>query len=166
MLTTLLVIFALVDQSPVPSRRVLGPSQAEVISADVISVGRTRVRLWGISLSRSDGSCPDYGVGVTCTKGAVWELNHIIQDHEVRCELFRMDDPEGRTGHCEVRYDACYGTTCTSYWRDLAKELISAGVVIQDREESLGHYDSTEESARSNRAGLWREHAPDSAPAT
>ena len=155
------MLSALAQQSPVLSHHVLGPSQAEVISADVIQVGRTRVRLWGINLSRSNGSCPEYGPGATCTEGAVWELEHIIQNHEVRCELFGMDDQEVRTARCEVRYDACYGTTCTPYWRDLSEELISAGVVIQDRQESLGHYDNTEESARSNRAGMWTERTPD-----
>lgn len=164
MLTTFLVLFAMVHQSPVLDDPTLGPSRAQVISAEVISVGGTQVRLWGISLSRADASCPDYGVGTTCTEGAVWELEHIIQDHEVRCELFGMDDEGVRTARCEVRYDACYGTTCTPYWRDLSEELISAGVVIQDREESLGYYDSTAETARSGRSGMWREGNPDRVP--
>ena len=56
---------------------------------------------------------------------------------------------------CAQRYDACYGTRCEPYWRDLAKELIGAGVVVQDRDESAGLYDETEAVARLGRTGLW-----------
>ena len=155
MLMSLMLLLA-ITQASESSQGSIGPAKATVIAADTIEVAGARVRLWGVSLARSGGWCPDYRSTATCAAGAVWELEHVIQDHDVTCRLVGGGGGEDLpAGLCAVRYDACYGTRCEPYWRDLAEELISAGVVVQNRDESGGRYDETEAVARRSRTGLW-----------
>ena len=143
----------------------IGPGPATIIAADTLEIAGTRIRLWGVSLRESARSCPDYEAGSDCLAGAVWELEHLIQTYDVRCEPHGAPQADGRTaGRCEVRYDECYGVTCQIRWRDISEELIAAGVVVQDRAESGGLYDEIEETARYGAAGLWAEIG-DAAPA-
>lgn len=146
--------------APHPHGPTIGPAKAAVVAPDTIELDGAKVRLLGVSLALSERSCPDYGSAATCAAGAVWELEHIIQDHEVTCRLVGGADERLRAGVCEVRYDACYGVSCKPYWRDLSEELIEAGVVIQNRDESAGRYDATEEAARRGATGLWRQIPP------
>ncbi|HQT52530.1 MAG TPA: hypothetical protein PKX06_03495 [Phenylobacterium sp.] len=146
--------------APHPHGPTIGPAKAAVVAPDAIELDGAKVRLWGVSLALSERPCPDYGSAATCAAGAVWELEHIIQDHEVTCRLVGGADERPRAGVCEVRYDACYGVSCKPYWRDLSEELIEAGVVIQNRDESAGRYDAKEDAARRGATGLWRQIPP------
>jgi endonuclease YncB( thermonuclease family) len=141
---------------PRPDGSRVGPGPATILAADTLGIDGSRIRLWGLSLKDSARSCPDYAPEADCLAGAVWELEHLIKDYDVRCDLLGADQADGRkAGRCEVRYDECYGVTCQIRWRDISEELISAGVVVQDRAESGGRYDEVEETARYGASGLW-----------
>ncbi|HYC68965.1 hypothetical protein [Brevundimonas sp.] len=134
----------------------VGPGAARIIAADTIEVEGARIRLWGVSVARSAGPCPDYGPGMDCIAGALWELENLIKDYDVRCDRMGPEEPDGRrAGRCEVGYDECYGVTCQIRWRDVSEELVAVAVVVQDRTESGGRYDEVEQTARYDGGGVW-----------
>ncbi len=115
---------------------------AEVIDGDSITVGGTRVRLYGIDAPELDQSCNDRsGATYACGRLAKRHLEKVAKG-SVTCESVEMDQ-YGRD------VSICYaGAT------DLGAAMVSAGWARAYLSYSL-RYASAEQAARDARRGLW-----------
>jgi endonuclease YncB( thermonuclease family) len=110
-----------------------------VVDGDTLRFGGERVRLLGIDAPELDQTCTDRdGKSWACGAAARAKMRDLTRG-DVACEGQRRDK---------------YGrilANCTAGGRDLAAEMVSAGLAVAD-----GDYFGEEAAARQGRLGIWQ----------
>lgn len=135
----LLSIFALVaalaGSQPIYGLAVAG-------DGDSLTIRGERVRLFGIDAPEFDQSCTRGGARWACGQEAATQLAKLVTGKEVRC-VPTGQDAFGRTV-----------ARCTAGSVDVNRVMVATGMAVAFRKYSTD-YVSSEESARSNRRGMW-----------
>ena len=109
---------------------------------DSLTVGATRIRLFGIDAPELNQVCQRGGKAWSCGQAAAEQLSALVAGHEVRCI------PVGADQHDRVL------ARCTAGQVDLNRTMVAAGYAVAFRRYSQT-YVSAEDSARVARRGLW-----------
>lgn len=134
-MSVVLLAFALASSSPI-----YGIARAG--DGDSLTVGATRIRLFGIDAPEFDQTCQRGGQGWACGKEAADKLASLVTGREVRCDVVREDQ---------------YGRTlakCFIGAQEINRTMVSLGYAVAFRRYSLD-YASAEESAKLNKRGIW-----------
>jgi endonuclease YncB( thermonuclease family) len=109
---------------------------------DSLTVGETRVRLFGIDAPEFAQSCKRNGQEWACGAAAAEELGKLVTGKQVRCVSLGTDQHGRMLGRCSV------GTL------DISRAMVASGHAVAFRRYSID-YVSAEDSAKANRRGLW-----------
>jgi len=109
---------------------------------DSLTVGETRVRLFGIDAPEFSQSCKRNGQEWACGAAAAEELAKLVTGKQVRCVSMGTDQHGRILGRCTV------GTV------DVNRAMVAGGHAVAYRRYSTD-YVSAEESAKASRRGLW-----------
>ncbi len=109
---------------------------------DSLTVGATRIRLFGIDAPELNQICQRGGKAWSCGQAAAEQLSTLVAGHEVRCI------PVGADQHDRVL------ARCTAGHVDVNRTMVATGYAVAFRRYSL-NYVSAEESAKGARRGLW-----------
>lgn len=109
---------------------------------DSLSIGKTRVRFFGIDAPEFDQTCKRGSTDWSCGREAADHLSSLVTGKEVRC-IPVSTDQYGR----EV-------SRCTVGALDVNRDMVATGYAIAYRHYSLD-YVGAEESAKANGRGLW-----------
>jgi endonuclease YncB( thermonuclease family) len=115
---------------------------ARAADGDSLTVGETRVRLFGIDAPEFNQSCKRNGQEWACGAAAAEELSKLVTGKQVRCVSAGTDQHKRVLGRCTV------GTL------DVNRAMVASGYAMAFRRYSTD-YVSAEESAKANRRGLW-----------
>jgi endonuclease YncB( thermonuclease family) len=132
-----LLLIAATASSPQP---IYGIARAG--DGDSLTIGATRVRLFGIDAPELDQSCRKGGTTWSCGQEAADRLSALVTGREVRCMPVSTDQYDRVLARCSV-----LGT-------DVNRAMVATGYAVAFRKYSLD-YVSAEESAKANRRGLW-----------
>lgn len=136
MLTTLLALTALAPAAqPIYGLAVAG-------DGDSLTIGETRIRLFGIDAPEFDQLCRRPAGQWTCGKEAADQLASLVTGREVRCLPLGTDQYDRVLARCSVR-----GV-------DVNRTMVAKGYAVAFRRYSLD-YVNTEESAKAAKLGLW-----------
>lgn len=117
---------------------------AEVINADIITIGRQRVILWGIDAPERSQTCQLNGKRWGCYDVAFRQLQLLAGRGEVVCYLYGDPDPFGRR----------FGV-CESGGTDLNAEMVSLGLALAYEEETDAYLPQMAEAITAG-VGLWQ----------
>lgn len=109
---------------------------------DSLTVGETRVRLFGIDAPEFSQSCKRNGHEWACGAAAAEELSKLVTGKQVRCISMGTDQHQRMLGRCTVST------------LDVNRAMVASGYAVAFRRYSTG-YVSAEDSAKANRRGLW-----------
>ena len=109
---------------------------------DTLTVGETRVRLFGIDAPEFGQSCTRGGREWACGAAAAEELAKLVTGKQVRCVSMDTDQHQRMLGRCTV------GTL------DVNRAMVAGGHAVAFWRYSTD-YVSAEDSAKANRRGLW-----------
>ncbi len=109
---------------------------------DSLTVGETRVRLFGIDAPEFSQSCRRSGQQWACGASAAEALSKLVTGKHVRCVSMGTDQHGRLLGRCTV------GTL------DVNRAMVAGGHAVAFRRYSTD-YVSAEEIAKANRRGLW-----------
>lgn len=143
-----LVICTLAGAALAQERKVYEVSgPARLLDADVLVVAETHppIRLYGIDAPEKLQPCLLDDKEWACNAVAVRTLLLLIEHHEVTCRQVR-DTSRRRRGKVYA--------VCTAGGKDLAEEMVRAGMAVAFREQSLD-YVAVEEEAKAAKAGMW-----------
>ena len=115
---------------------------ASVVSANVIAVGDTRLRLAGIEAPRPDQVCLRDDSEWECGRSAVAYLAEVIASRPVRCTVVAETPGQTPAARCLAGPD------------DLALKMVLAGFAFAYRREGED-YSELEGVAQRLRRGLW-----------
>ena len=135
MLSTLLLVAAITGNQPIYGVAIAG-------DGDSLTIRGERLRLFGIDAPEFDQTCSRGGAQWACGQEAANQLAKLVTGKEVRCV------PTGRDG---------FGRTvarCTVGSVDVNRVMVAMGFAVAFRKYST-EYVSAEESARSDRRGMW-----------
>jgi endonuclease YncB( thermonuclease family) len=136
MLTTLLALTALAAAAqPIYGLAVAG-------DGDSLTIGETRVRLFGIDAPELDQVCKRATGQWACGKEAADQLATLVTGREVRCFQIGTDQYDRVLARCSVR-----GV-------DVNRTMVARGYAVAFRRYSMD-YVTTEESAKTAKLGLW-----------
>ena len=136
MLTTLLVLTALAAAAqPVYGLAIAG-------DGDSLTIGETRIRLFGIDAPEFDQVCTRPEGQWACGKEAADRLASLVTGREVRCFPLGTDQYDRVLARCSVR-----GV-------DVNRAMVAQGYAVAFRRYSLD-YVTTEERAKAAKLGLW-----------
>ena len=136
MLSYLLLLAA----APLPSQPIYGLARAG--DGDSLSIGSTRIRLFGIDAPELDQTCKKAGTTWNCGKEAADRLSRLVTGREVRCSPVSTDQYDRVLARCSV-----VGV-------DVNRTMVATGFAVAFRKYS-SDYVSAEESAKANKRGLW-----------
>lgn len=109
---------------------------------DSLTVGKTKVRLFGIDAPELRQSCIRDGQQWTCGANAAEELSNLVTGKQVRCVSMGVDQYGRVLGRCTV------GTL------DVNGAMVAGGYAVAFRRYST-EYVAAEDNAKANRRGLW-----------
>ena len=109
---------------------------------DSLTIRGERIRLFGIDAPEFDQACSRGGAQWSCGQEAAAQLSRLVTGKEVRC-VPTGQDAFGRTV-----------ARCTAGAVDVNRVMVATGMAVAFRTYSTD-YVSAEESARSNRRGMW-----------
>lgn len=135
MFSTLALVAALAGSQPIYGVAVAG-------DGDSLTIRGERIRLFGIDAPEFDQTCTRGGAQWACGQEAADQLGKLVTGREVRC-VPTGQDTFGRTV-----------ARCTAGTVDVNRIMVSLGLAVAFRKYSTD-YVSAEESARSNRRGMW-----------
>lgn len=135
MLTTLTFFAALAGTQPIYGIAIAG-------DGDSLTIRGERIRLFGIDAPEFDQVCSRGGTQWACGQEAATQLAKLVTGKEVRC-VPTGEDAFGRTV-----------ARCTAGSVDVNRVMVATGMAVAFRRYSTD-YVSAEESARSNRRGMW-----------
>lgn len=119
------------------------PMAVVVVDGDSLTIGGTRVRLWGIDAPESHQFCRDRGRLYHCGARATNHLASLIRGQPVECRAVSTD----RYGRVVAR--------CVAGGLDLGQGMVAAGWALDWREFSGGAYSAAQRSAQRAGRGLW-----------
>lgn len=117
---------------------------AEVIDADIISIDRQRVLLWGVDAPERRQTCQLNGETWGCYDVAFRQLQLLAGRGEVVCQLIGEPDPFGRR----------FGI-CESGGEDLNAAMVRGGFALAFQEETDAYLPQMGEAIAAS-AGLWQ----------
>ena len=135
MFSTLALVAALAASQPIYGVAVAG-------DGDSLTIRGEKIRLFGIDAPEFDQTCTRGGAQWECGQEAANQLSKLVTGREVRC-VPTGQDTFGRTV-----------ARCTAGTVDVNRVMVSMGLAVAFRKYSTV-YVSAEESARTNRRGLW-----------
>ena len=135
MLSILTLFAAIAGSQPVYGVAVAG-------DGDSLTIRDQRIRLFGIDAPEFDQACSRGGAQWACGQEAATQLALLVTGKEVRC-VPTGQDAFGRTV-----------ARCTAGSVDVNRVMVATGMAVAFRRYSTD-YVSAEESARSNRRGMW-----------
>lgn len=109
---------------------------------DSLTIGQTRVRLFGIDAPEFDQQCQRGGTNWPCGQTAAAELAALVTGREVRCMPTGLDQHGRVVARCSV------GSV------DVNRTMVARGYAIAFRRYSTD-YVSAEESAKLTKRGIW-----------
>ncbi len=109
---------------------------------DSLTVGETRVRLFGIDAPELRQSCTRHGQEWGCGVQAAEELTKLVTGKQVHCVPMGMDQYDRVLGRCTV------GTL------DVNLAMVAGGYAVAFRRYSTD-YVTAEDYAKANKRGLW-----------
>ena len=109
---------------------------------DSLTVGQTRVRLFGIDAPEFDQLCGKGQAATACGALAAEQLRQLVTGREIRCQIVGQDQYDRLLGKCSV------GAV------DINRLMVSSGHATAYRRYSLD-YVSAEDSAKAQRKGIW-----------
>jgi endonuclease YncB( thermonuclease family) len=115
---------------------------AEVTDGDTLSIGQTKIRLYGIDAPEKNQICQRDGSEWACGEEARRQLQDLVADRQVTCHGTGSDQ---------------YGRTlavCEAGGSELNRTLVEYGWAVAFRRYSDA-YVGAEFTAKSNRAGIW-----------
>lgn len=126
--------------SPAMAQNIVGVAQ--VADGDTLTVGQTRIRLFGVDAPEAQQTCKIKYSNWTCGAAATSALRSMVDGHQVTCEPMDTD---------------VYGRTvarCRADGKDLGAELIRIGyAVVYGGGSDL--YGGLEAQSKAYRAGVW-----------
>lgn len=135
MFSTFSLFAALAGSQPIYGVAVAG-------DGDSLTIRGERIRLFGIDAPEFDQTCTRGGAQWACGQEAADRLGKLVTGREVRC-VPTGQDTFGRTV-----------ARCTAGTVDVNRVMVSLGLAVAFRKYSTD-YVSAEETARSNRRGMW-----------
>jgi len=135
LLSILALLAALAGSQPIYGVAVAG-------DGDSLTIRGERIRLFGIDAPEFDQTCSRGGTQWACGQEAANQLALLVTGKEVRC-VPTGQDAFGRTV-----------ARCTAGSVDVNRVMVATGMAVAFRKYSTD-YVSAEESARSNRRGMW-----------
>jgi endonuclease YncB( thermonuclease family) len=135
MLSSLLLFAAAAPMQPI-----YGIARAN--DGDSITIGSTRIRLFGIDAPELDQSCKRGGAAWNCGAEAADRLSRMVTGREVRCNPVSTDQYDRILARCFVT-----GT-------DVNRAMVATGYAVAFRKYS-SDYVSNEESAKLAKRGIW-----------
>ena len=118
---------------------------AEAIDADILSIGRQRVILWGVDAPEPSQQCQIDGQSWDCNAAAKRALESLIGRGEIDCLLTGDPDPFGR------RFGVCLGQAGV----DVGRELGRTGMALAYLEQA-DDYERPQMEAIMDGLGLWQ----------
>lgn len=143
-----LLFFALTGNALAQEKKVYEVSgPARLLDADVLVVAETHppIRLYGIDAPEKLQLCRLNDKPWACNAVAVRTLLLLVEHYEVTCRQVK-DTSRRRRGKVYA--------VCTAGGKDLAEEMVRAGMAVAFREQSMD-YVEVEEEAKAARAGMW-----------
>lgn len=145
-ITALVAMLALSQTVSAEDEKVAG--LVRVLTGDVLIVGGTPVRLYGIDALEIDQTCSNSLVDdYPCGRYAIGRVSMMLQQEEVHCALVGDDIDYDIGDH--VRIGRCYLREI-----DLAEWVVRSGYAMALRDESQ-EYVEAEDAARTAEMGLW-----------
>ena len=132
-----LFLFALAST---PTQPIYGLAQAG--DGDSLSIGPTRIRLFGIDAPELDQVCSRGGRSWNCGQESADRLSRLVTGRQVRCIPVSTDQYDRVLARCSV-----IGT-------DVNRTMVATGYAVAFRKYSTD-YVSAEESAKLTRQGIW-----------
>ena len=143
MTTLLCTLAAAIGLAVCQAGQLSGPV-SRVADGDTLRVSGETVRLWGLDAPEKRQECADAsGRPYPCGERSRLALEALAL---------------GKTATCEVKDRDRYGrvvAACSVGGRDLARQMVEAGLALDYRRYSHGAYAAAEESARLARRGMW-----------
>ncbi len=131
------ILVAAASASPQP---IYGIARAG--DGDTLTIGETRVRLFGIDAPEFDQVCQRGGEQWSCGMEAADRLAKLVTGKHVQCYHLGTDQHDRVLGRCSV------GTT------DVNRAMVATGYAVAFRRYSQD-YVTAEDSARASKRGLW-----------
>lgn len=124
---------------------VSGP--ARLLDADVLVVAETHppIRLYGVDAPEKEQECYLDDKPWACNAVAERTMLLLIEHYDVTCRQVK-DTNRRRRGKVFA--------VCTAGGKDLAEEMVRAGMAVAFREQSLDYVEA-EEEAKAAKAGMW-----------
>jgi endonuclease YncB( thermonuclease family) len=135
MLNSLLLLAAATPMQPI-----YGVARAN--DGDSLTIGSTRIRLFGIDAPELGQSCKRAGVAWSCGEEAADRLSRLVTGREIRCNPVSTDQYDRLVARCSV-----VGT-------DVNRTMVASGFAVAFRKYSTD-YVSAEESAKLAKRGIW-----------
>lgn len=115
---------------------------ARAIDGDSLTVGTTRVRLFGIDAPEYDQLCTRNGTRWACGVEAATELSKLVTGRSINCT------PTGYDQYQRVL------ARCSAAGTDVNMTMVQAGFALAYRQYSSDYIDA-EESAKARKRGVW-----------
>ena len=142
MIRLLLSLAMVILAVPVAAKEVTGP--AKVLDVQVIEIDGQRIMLFGIDSVMRKQSCTIGGKVWQCWTSAVRDLQTLLDEGPVACEVINEPDVFGRLL-----------ARCTINGQSLNEQLVRRGYAVARPSEST-EYIAAEVAAREEKVGLWR----------
>lgn len=136
----LIVASALLQTESSPSRPIYGVARA--IDGDSLTIGNTRVRLFGIDAPEYDQICTRGDTRWACGSEAAVQLSKLVTGRSVICT------PAGYDQYQRVL------ARCVAAETDVNLTMVQAGFALAYRQYS-SHYIDAESSAKAAKRGIW-----------
>lgn len=136
MLTYLLLLAA----APASTAPIYGVARAN--DGDSLTIGSTRLRLFGIDAPELDQSCQRAGSSWNCGSESAEHLSRLVTGREVRCDPISKDQYDRVLAKCFVS-----GT-------EINRTMVATGYAVAFRRYSTD-YVNAEDSARAAKRGIW-----------
>ena len=115
---------------------------ASAADGDSLVIGGSRVRLYGIDAPELSQTCTRGGARWACGQLAAAELAKLVKGRDVQCAAMGIDAYRRTVARCSAG------------GIDLNRTMVALGYAVAFRRYSMD-YISAEDSARSNRRGIW-----------
>lgn len=136
MLTYLLLLAA----APAATGPIYGVARAN--DGDSLTIGSTRLRLFGIDAPELDQSCQRAGWSWYCGSESAEQLSRLVTGREVRCNPVSKDQYDRVLAKCYVS------------GIEINRTMVATGYAVAFRRYSTD-YVSAEDSARAAKRGIW-----------